>query len=504
MNKIHFNKSLKPLLFLLVFIATISCNNDLEEVLKGDLSESTIKTQSDAIALVDGIYNGLLDGGFGYYASGSMAYITDGITDVFKLGGDPGLRISNLEQYRWGDDNIANDPWGSIYKVIDRANWALKLIEGMDDEVFKDADTKNRLLGEASFLRGLAYFDLVGIYGGVPLKLKPTESDGVGLSRSSTSDVYIQIEKDLNYAIENLAFKGGSPGRANKAAAHGILAKALLRQGKWDEAKVNIDAIIASGAHDLFVEGSFLELFYESNRLDNEIIFSVLSMGESYYEATNHHIKFFTPWNYDTGWSTVGMPPTLFSQIEPGDSRLEVYFDVYPTFAGGTENAIEQYNLVINRKFGHYNRDITAPGYGYDAYKNYAMSKLGVPILRYSDVLLLKADIENELNGPNAEAYSAINQVRNRAGLGDLPEGLGKSEFTEAVLKERAIELAAEGHRKDDLIRHNIFESTMTQYLLDQGYAFPVTVTPAHKLMPIPRTELDLNPNMDPNPSNDF
>jgi len=93
-------------------------------------------------------------------------------------------------------------------------------------------------------------------------------------------------------------------------------------------------------------------------------------------------------------------------------------------------------------------------------------------------------------------------KVRNRSGLPNLQEGLGKVEFRNAVLKERAIELAAEGHRKDDLIRHKLFESTMTKYLSDQGY--PVAVTVDYQLMPIPRQELDLNPNMKPNPSNSF
>jgi hypothetical protein len=123
-------------------------------------------------------------------------------------------------------------------------------------------------------------------------------------------------------------------------------------------------------------------------------------------------------------------------------------------------------------------------------------------VIRYADILLLKADIENHLHGPTAEAYSAINQVRNRAGLANLPAGLSKEQFTQAVLKERAIELAGEGQRKDDLIRHGIFETTMTDYLLIQGY--PKNVTKDYELLPIPRTELELNPNMKPNPSNDF
>jgi len=500
MKRNKLNKLIKTYLCLMLFAAVSSCDNDLKEELKGDLSESTLTSESDAIALVDGVYNGIYDDGWGYYGSGTMARATDGITDVFDVSD---IHYAELETYQWSNENIVAPIWVSIYRVIDRANWALKLINNMDDNAFGDVETKNRLLGEVSFLRGLAYFDLVGMFGGVPLKLEPTSKDTPGLPRSTASDVYVQIEKDLEFAIANLPNSTTSPGRASKGAAHGILAKAQLRQLKWTEAKVNIDAIIALGVYDLYTEGSFLKLFYESNILDNEFIFSVLSLGESYNIASNHHVKFFTPWNYDTGWAEVGLPATIYNTIEAGDERLEVYLDNYPQLYGGAlRSAIDQWGFAINRKFGHYNRDVTAPGTGYSAYKNYGVSKLGVPILRYADVLLLKADIENELNGPNSQAYWAINQVRNRSGLPNLQEGLGKVEFRNAVLKERAIELAAEGHRKDDLIRHGLFESTMTQYLSDQGY--PRTVTADYQLMPIPRLELDLNPNMEPNPSNSF
>lgn len=500
MKRNKLNKIIKTCLSLIIFIAISSCSNDLEEVLKGDLSESTLNTESDAIALVDGVYNGLIDGGWGYYGAGIMARATDGITDVFDVSD---IHYVELETYQWNNENIVAPIWVSIYKVIDRANWALKLIDNMDDSAFGSVETKNRLLGEVSFLRGMAYFDLVGMFGGVPLKLEPTSSDTPGLPRSSASDVYVQIEKDLKFAIANLPASTPSPGRASKGAAYGILAKAQLRQLKWAEAGENIDALIALGVYDLFTEDSFLKLFYESKILDNEFIFSVLSMGEQYSVASNHHVKFFTPWNYDTGWAEVGLPATIYNTIEEGDERLEVYLDDYPQLYGGSlSSAIDQWGFAINRKFGHYNRDVTAPGTGYDAYKNYGISKLGVPVLRYSDVLLLKADIENELNGPNSQAYWAINLVRNRSGLANLEEGLGKIEFRNAVLKERAIELAGEGHRKDDLIRHGLFESTMTQYLIDQGY--PGNVTVNDQLMPIPRLELDLNPNMEPNPSNNF
>lgn len=498
MEKLRFIKTLYCLLFVCLFTLN-SCNDDLEEVLKGQLSESTISTESDAVALIDGVYNGFLDGGWGYYGSGVLARATDGITDVFILNDS---KYRKLEIYNWSDEDIVADLWESIYTVVDRANWAVLLIDGMDESVFRDS-SKEELLAEAKFLRALAYFDLTGLFGDVPLKLEPTQSDELGLPRTSLELVYEQLEEDLEYASVYLPGWSGTPGKASKGAALGLLAKTQLRQLKWEEAGENIDALISLGEYNLFTEGNFLELFYESNVLDDEFIFSIMSLGESYSIASNHHLKFFTPWGYDTGWATVGLPISMYEKLEDGDERNEVYFDEYPYLYGGAiRSAIDDYGFAINRKFSSYNRDVTAPGTGYVAYQNYGISKMGVPVLRYADVLLLKAEIENELNGPTDIAYNAINQVRNRSGLSDLTSGLSKAEFKEAVLNERALELAGEGHRKDDLIRNGVFVTKLNEYAAEQGYS--VTITDDYKLMPIPRTELSLNPNMEPNPSNSF
>lgn len=501
MKKDNLFRIIRLVALLLSFVTLNSCDTDLVEELKSELSESNISSESDAIALVDGVYNGLLYDGWEYYASGVMARATDGITDVFDISD---IHYMTLETYDWSDEDIVEPLWTSMFRVIDRANWAVELIEDLDEDVFTDV-TKESLIAEAKFLRGLAYFDLTGMFGAVPLKLAPTKTDEEGLARSPIADVYAQIELDFQYGTENLPVDNGSPGKASKGAAYGLLAKTQLRQLKWEEAGASIDSLIDLGKFDLFTEAPVMELFYESNVLDNEFIFSVLSLGESYGIASNHHMKFFTPWNYDAGWAEVGIPEAMLSSIEEGDERLSLYFDYFPNiYTTRNVSSILNYGKAINRKFSSLNRDVTSPGTSYaSVMDNYGISKLGVPILRYADVLLLKAEIENQLNGgPTAAAYTAINAVRNRSGLADLTSGLGQDDFKTAVLKERAVELAAEGHRKDDLIRNGVFVSTMTQYLSDQGY--PVAVTEDHQLMPIPRAELNLNPNIEPNPSNNF
>lgn len=164
----------------------------------------------------------------------------------------------------------------------------------------------------------------------------------------------------------------------------------------------------------------------------------------------------------------------------------------------GYGTALNWQNFVILQKYSGNNRDVTAPG---NPWGNYANSKLNLSIFRYADNVLMSAEVENRL-GNSAGAYTHINLIRTRAGLPDLTPGLSQDELNDAILLERAIELVGEGFRRDDLIRHGKFVSNINAYLTAYGYTDAITVQQDHELFPIPRIELDLNPNMTANPSN--
>jgi len=483
------------ILSILLALTCLSCENDLTEELKGSLSASTLVSESDARALVDGIYNQMLTGGWFYYGSGQMVKLNDGITDVMVEG-----RTSNLEQYHWTESH-ADMVWSSAYVLINRANTALELIEGMDESSFASADAKAALMGEALFLRSLAYFDLTGLFGAVPLRLGATSDPGELPSRTPEGEVYAQLISDLETAAEDLPPVQDGVGKATRGAALTLLAKIAFRQKEWSSAEGYIDQVIDLGVYDLF-EGQYGALFYESNRKDNEFIFVVMSLGAE-YNKSNHHIKFFTPWGYDTGWSETGVPLQIYNMLDPSDARNDVIENdlsgAYYAYVRDYGTAADWKGFALLTKYSGFRRDVTAPN---SIWANYASSALNQPVFRYADILLMKAEVENELNGPTGVAYNAINAVRNRAGLEGLPTGFDQGAFRTAILNERALELVGEGHRKDDLIRHGVFESTMTQYLVDQNYPNPVTVTQDYRVYPIPRQELDLNPNMEPNPLN--
>lgn len=497
---------MKKIKIIIVFIFTLplvfnSCNTDLTEELKGSLSEGTLVTDGDAFALVDGCYQVLIGDGHGFFSRG-YALTFDGSTDCMV-----GARNSALDTYKWSE-NVAEDLWNICYTLISRANTAIKLIEKMDDAEFDDAAIKLRLIGEVKFLRAFAYNLLTSAFGDV---IMSKDEIIEALPRTAVADVHTFIKEDLNYAISNLPLSYATEiGRATKGAAKNMFVKVLLREKNYSEANKYLDEIISSKIYDLYGEdggeGVYGELWLESRRKDNEFIFTIMSHGEDYNAASNHHIKWFSPWGYDLSWaSNVGVPESIYNKLEPEDERNSVIVndlsDAYYGYVKGYGSAINWLGHAIFLKYSGNYRDVTAPD---NPWGNYANSKLNFPIYRFADVLLLKADVENELNGPNAGAYAAINRVRTRVGIAELAAGMSKEEFRAAVLQERAIELVGEGHRRDDIIRHGVFEEKLNTYMAEQNYVAPITIVEAHRLFPIPRVELDLNPNVTPNPSNDL
>ena len=185
------------------------------------------------------------------------------------------------------------------------------------------------------------------------------------------------------------------------------------------------------------------------------------------------------------GWNQ----PTqeFMDQYEPGDLRKDVtvLYEGCPDFDGKAYKS--SYSLT-----GYNVRKFLVPLSVVPGYDN---SPLNFPVLRYSDVLLMKAEALNEL-GRTSEAEPYLNMVRNRAGLGNIQTGLGKTEFRNAVLKERRMELAFEGQRWFDLIRVD-----GGQYGLDFLHSIGKTnASSKHLLFPVPQIEIDRNPNLSQNP----
>lgn len=491
---ISYSKYIKAvtILLLTVFIMS-SCKKFLEENPKGQISiNNYYQTQSDAVAAVNAIYGYLNSISTGSTAGvyHSTFWVIEGLASDEMLNNQIGSPdLDQLATFTYSPQNSSLlETWQMHYKTITIANIAIGRIPGIN----MDTVLRRRLVNEAKFLRGLMYFDLVRMFGDVPLVTK--EVEGLKPSRSPVSDVYDLIISDLT-AAEDLPTSypaGNGKGRATSGAAKAILAKVYLTRKEFDKAASKALEIINSNQYQLWDD--FADVFKLSSRNGKEAIFSV-GFGDgggaiSFWEVGQFNVRLLPPAlsvegvQNAQGWQI----PTLYlyNSYDPDDRRRSVTF---VTEVHNTDGSITTIRPYI-RKYWDSLAEPTANG----SYNDY-------PVIRYADVLLMYAEASNELgNTPTALDY--LNMVRRRARFDGtnynnaVPDyvGLTQDQFRAAVLKERMMEFVAEGQRWFDLSRTGTLEKAVP--LAKPG------VVPQDKnyLFPIPQRERDLNENLTQNP----
>jgi hypothetical protein len=360
-----------------------------------------------------------------------------------------------------------------------------------------DTVLRNRIVGEAKFLRANYYFILVRYFGDLPLITKPqTPSDNLYPSRSPKEEVYNLIIQDLKDAISLLppreSYSGADVGRASKGAAIGTLAKVYLTQGNYAEV-VPLCQQLASMGYDL--NSNYADNFDPTHKNSAESLFEVQYSGSTTYgffddlNQASWTSTFMGPRNTNFvagayGWN---QPTQEFvDSYESGDLRKDqtILYQGCPDFAGNVYNA--SYSTT-----GYNVKKFLVPT---SVSPQYNTNPEDFPVLRYADVLLMEAEALNEI-GQTSAAEAPLNRVRERAGLPDV-HGLSQTDFREKVLHERRMELAFEGQRWFDLIRVN-----NGQYGLDFLHSIGKTnASSKHLLLPIPQVERDANPNLTQNP----
>ncbi len=470
--------------------------------------------------------------------------------DALKGGGsttDMGAAY-DLENWRTTSNNtLLLDFYRAQYQGIARCNLALKYISEL--EIGLDADFtesyKNRLLGEAYYLRAYYYFRLVRVFAGVPLSLDVIDSsDKWAIERSSTAGVFDQILNDLTLANDYLWVKSkyadADLGRATKGAAQAMLLKVNLYMASpyWQtyslsktsfqcyaDAKAWGDSIIASGEYSLCpdYEDNFTLVGENGQESVFEIQYAEVPWGD-YGEGFGFTAGSFTQIlmrsrssKIGGGWGFDHPTQNLYDEFEAGDPRRDVAI-LIPDDNLIETPAVEYYlgNKMLNNKYGMY-RDSTYAGAGFGQWGIHASrGPLNNKQIRYADVLLMHAEAALAL-GNEAAAKADINQVRNRAGLGDVGSytinvnGQTITPTTEQALRhERRMELAMEGHRWFDLVRWqgvdgqglkahmDAYNSQEDKLVKDHVQEF---VAGKHEIFPLPYDEILLNPaKMDQNP----
>lgn len=445
-------------------------------------------TEENAQEGVNGIYRYLLGA-----THTSNFYINDMSTDdcfkdgiAFEIYNENGLS-GNVELARCYNGN---------WQMIGCANTAIDNISMIPESRFKIADKKPELLAEAHFLRAFAFYQLTNAFYRVPLITNGFYEADANPTLATVEELDDQIEQDLLIATNNLPDEWGTAtegasGRPTKGAAYGYLMRLNMRkagrlreEGKdataaWQAALMYADQVITSGKYAL--QAKVFDVFDPSKPEtlnNNEIIFAIRA-SDKVPSGSSDLALYFTPWEYDMGWNNINMPLELYWKFDSDDQRLKElivtsfnnvygkpikYISPKLNEVGTLRNEKSNPQIVENDAIYTKKYKYTKPGtYNYNTPNN-------LILLRYADVLLCKAEILNELNGPTQESVDLINKIRERAFENSnhnytLANFASKEDMRSKLCDERLFELNMEGVRRVDLIRMGLWKDRLDAYM---------------------------------------
>jgi tetratricopeptide (TPR) repeat protein len=474
-----------------------SCDTkDLELINPNELSPETyFKSESQVEATVNATYANLQTRGL--YAR-HIFFALDLMSQ--EATGNPQLEGDKVPFTNFSFDNsssIIQFFWEACYLGIAKTNFVLDnedKIRALPESVLTEAK-KNKYLGEAHFMRAYYYFLLVPRFGDLPLYTTQTT---VGAARSPKEEIYKLITDDFDFASKNLLSKTAEQkGRATKEAAFAYLGKALLYQKKYDEALAAFDKVTGFS-----LETDFYRNFMDEYEHGPESIFEIeydekLGVGDKWGSDTaGDGVAESTLRGQEygnLGWYNVYPSDDLLDEYEAGDKRFGETFYVPGSKYNNGANTMTAENFKVGTEYRRA---------GWKKYQNYYKrvdenqdSSINFKVMRYSDVLLMKAECYNQRSASTADqdaAIALIKQVRDRAGLTTNIASNQTAVFN-AIVHERKVELAGEQVRFDDIIRWGIAPTVLA------GTGFQ---TGKSELWPIPNRETTSNPNITPSDNN--
>lgn len=429
-----------------------SCTSVLDLEPETSVSDKgVISDKKTSLAALYGIYDNLQ----GSYTSTLTA---------FNLAGDNLISYANpaiIVPDRNAEDN-GGAPFSTFYVTINRANFIIKRVPDVVDNQFTDAE-RNQIIGEAYFLRALAYFDLARFYGGVQLVTEPTERIDTqkGIRRSTLAETYAQVLADLNKA-EELITNETDRSRATKFAVYGLKARLFLYTERWEDAEEYASKSISNNAFSLVRP---FNSFY-TGRLSQESIFEII----------------YTTVDASTYWRSWLSTEDGGNQTYVPEASLTA--DLLDPEKGGTRKAVLKESTA---QAGLY----TVQLYG----KKDGTSSLFV--LRIAEQYLIRAEARAKKATPDLEgAADDIRAVQSRAEVSSLftvTPSTTQSDVLLSIENERRLELAFEGHRFTDLVRTGRAADVLGSYnpLLKESYQW---------VFPIPASSVEKDPDLEQNP----
>jgi len=480
------------ILILIVFINLIfinSCEDTVSPEVFSELTPETVLNDENGIEVA--LNSAYAEFQFNAWIGKSALNLEEWTTDIeWETGGGENLTATQMINFTWDASTawINNQLWDKAYRAIRNANIVLDNIEQVDI-----SENKKRLISaEARFIRAGSYYRLLLWFGGVPLRKSTT--DELELPRSSTDEIESFIETELLASVPDLPEFGDEAryGRAHKSGARAFLAKFYLNTKQWQKAADISGEIINNGLFELYP--SFPDLFKVENERNSEYIWVHPAIpsgpGNLYINGA-----------YPPGFSEDPNTAAFFTdRMNNWAAQYRLWDDFYFSFEESDERQIPILFEYINNQGEHVslleeNDNTRSLKFFPDPNASGNNHGNDIPDIRYADILLTRAEALNELNGPNQESISLINQVRNRAGLEDLSlsEFSSADELRSHILKERGLEFYSERKRRQDLIRHDRFIESAQERGKNQAQPF-------HRLFPIPQAAMDSNPELEQNP----
>jgi hypothetical protein len=512
-------KMKKYISFLLLAVVMFSCSKDfLEEKTHGLLKPSIYFT---SVSDLEKCINAL-------YCCGNLMY-NETATLVACMGGDDVTTHSGKAYYLAYDvfsaeDNNLLTPlmWGADYGVIKQANTIInnidKFVEPVDQPTFLK-NQKDRGLGQAYFMRALAYFNLVRIYGEVPIILEVPVN--YKATKASFQEIYELIISDLTKA-ETLVpddyrtapdasdlEKQSYYARANTGAVKALMASVYLNWAGYPLKDNSKYALAAQKAKEIIdneasygytLLANYGDLWKPENNINSETIFGIYLNDQGNWVDIgtwangNALTPGFMPGNFG-GWDDLFAEINFFNEFPEGP-RKEATFLVRGQ-AWSTEPVITWHDFSYSHPY--YKKYMFVPGFdttNMAAYINW-WSDRSVQVIRYAEVLLVYAEAKAMSDGPDALAYTCVNWVRNRAGLSDIPAGLSATDFCNAVIDERKWEFAGNEPcaRWFDMVRTETVESA-TAKRDPSEISLKNQPSAERYFSPIPHGDKLLNPNL--------
>lgn len=465
---------IKGLIVILVVCQITSCEGIIDTDVYSEISgESAVGNETGIRSVLNSAYANSHGADRAYLYLSSMPS-----GEAWSRGGQIEPDLTALSNFTWNSDHpYVSQMYNSRYSAIRDANIVL---DNISNDNFS-TEFKDEIMGEAKFIRGWNYALLYKFYGPTPL-YKSSSTDSLWLARPSDEEMRTSIEQDLTDAIDALPVDQEEYGKATKGSALGVLCKYYLNTKQWQKSADIAQQIIDMNKYNLILD--YADIFSLDNEGNSELLWAITYKAQ----GAGHNIVALTfPTDY----------PTPFPNASVYAAE-KYYFD---DFVNSFEDGDTRKNLIvteyINRSGEHVQllgNDKSLPlKYGFDPEATGATYGNDIPVVRYADILLSRAEALNELNGPTQEAFDLINQVRARAKVPLLDSGSFTTEsLRDHIFIEREWEFYSEGKRREDQIRHGTFISRAQ----DRGKS----AQPHHILFPIPQTEMDANPNLEQNP----